>query len=183
MPATVNSGDLLLAIAAFDSSSTTITTPSGWTRIIGNAKDPVVGVYAKVADGTEDGTNVNFVTSNSQRGSVHVLRFTAWAGNLDPGVRAVIGAAASTGSGATLGVGASADVHWVAFQAKSSGGAWGTAPSGYSNENKTNVSEDSLSSASIASAARTNTAAFEEVATMWNSTNGFITGLIAVLPA
>ena len=189
MPATVNSGDLLLAVAAFDDSTTTITTPSGWTLLIGRTTGSgaaVSGVYAKVADGTEDGTSVDFVTSNSQRGSVHVIRVTGWSGSL---TRMPIVACAPPIAGGSdivslvLGT-ASADVLWIAAQVKSSTTAWGgSPPSGYANENKTNVSEDSLSSASVATATKTTTAASEST-TGWWLTAGASTGtfLIAVLP-
>jgi hypothetical protein len=185
MPATVNAGDLLLALVAFDGTCT-ITTPSGWTLLLGAvaSSDPQVGIYGKVADGTEDGTNVNFITSNSQRGSVHVIRVTAWAGVLS-GVRAAIGRTAAIGSQINLSIGDTDDVLWVAAQAKSLTAVWGTAPSGYSNENKTNVSEDTTTSASIASATKTATSVFSESVVLWlDGTTGFsiLVGIRATAP-
>jgi hypothetical protein len=183
MPATANAGNLLLALVAFDGSSTTITTPSGWTLITANASlDPVVGVYAKVAAGTEGGGTVDWVTSNSQRGSVHVYRMSSWYGSLD-GVLVSMGAAGTSSSAISLRTGErSLDIHWIVAEMKSSGTAFGTVPSGYTNEAKTNISEDTSSSASIASATRTNSSNKEEVSALWNTVSSFLTVLIAVLP-
>ncbi len=182
MPATVNSGDLLLAEACFDSSTTTITTPGGWTKLIGASNsDPVGGVYAKVADGTEDSTTVDFATSNSQRGSVHVQRITGWVGSLGN----ITTAFATATGGIAVGFGGTGkDVLFIAAQIKSSVTAWGgSPPSGYSNENKTGTGEDTSASGSIASATKAATSVTaESVATLWNTTTSVTFGsfLVAV---
>jgi hypothetical protein len=81
MPATVNVGDLLVAIFCTGSASTvtTITTPSGWTQLSQDAGGIVcaVGIFYRVADGTEGGTTVNFVTSAARRASSIVYRIAA----------------------------------------------------------------------------------------------------------
>lgn len=181
-PATVNSGDLLLAVAAFDGLTTTVTTPSGWTQLMGSlSDDPVGGVYAKVAAGSEGGTTVDWVTSNAQRGSVHIVRITGWAGALD---RVLVGGGNGGSSGGTacaLGLGESLDVLWVYAQIKSSATAWGTLPSGYGNENKTNASEDTSASASIATATKSTTAVTREnPADGWVSTSSALWSLFLV---
>ncbi len=181
MPATVNPADLLLAFAAFDAATTTITTPAGWTKLIGEstATSMVDGVYAKVAVGNEDSTTVDFVTSNSQRGSVAVVRVNSWAGILD-GLVAMLGSGAGPGS---LSFGStSRDFLAVAASCKSSATTFGTVPSGYTNESKTGVGEDSGSSASVVVASRTVTASAEEVATWWNTSALFPVYIVAVLP-
>lgn len=77
MPATVNSGDLLIALLAVDSNFT-ITTPSGWTSLISQAVTQVTGaVFYRVANGTEGGTTVNFVTFASERMEAQVVRIQA----------------------------------------------------------------------------------------------------------
>jgi hypothetical protein len=189
MPATVNAGELLLAIVAFDELITTITTPSGWTRLV--TRTPASGlviaaVYAKVATGSEGGTSVDFVTSNAQRGSAHVIRVTSWAGSLGRVPIAVCAAPITGGSDeVTLVTGTSAmDILWIAAQAKSSSSAWGaTPPTGYSNESKTNASEDTTAGGSIASAARAATAAGESVTGWWlGGGTSICSFVIAVLP-
>ncbi len=183
MPATVNAGDLLLATAAFDSSSTTITTPSGWTLLqAGFSADPVGGLYAKVAGGTEGGTTVDWATNNSQRGSVHVIRVTDWYGTLD-GLRWALGYA-NDWIGLSIG-GTAQDLLWVAIEYKSSGSAWNAGPpSGYSNNTKSGVGEDTTVSASIATATKAASAASENITTLWNSSTAatFQTLIVAIYP-
>lgn len=103
MPATVNSGDLLLAVVVFFivGSPPTITTPTGWTQLfhtgINVAGDITHAAYAKVADGTEDGTTVNFATDTSTTGIGHAYRATDWFGTL-AGVEAATPVTDTTGS-------------------------------------------------------------------------------------
>lgn len=62
MPATVDAGDLL--VVQFGSyNGVASTAPSGWTRVTGGNNS--IAYYYKIADGTEDGTSVNFVQSSS----------------------------------------------------------------------------------------------------------------------
>lgn len=81
MPATVNASDLLLAFCAWDSAGSSISTtpPSGWTELRDAANGTIVAqaVYYKVADGTEDGTSVDFATNLSCTGAIHVYRILA----------------------------------------------------------------------------------------------------------
>lgn len=91
MPATVDSGDLLVALIGMTSNGDNntdpvIATPSGWTRLdydtdfIGSSSDGAGGVYVKIADGTEDGGTVNWSTTATTRGVAQVYRVTAWNG-------------------------------------------------------------------------------------------------------
>ncbi len=187
MPATVNAGDLLLALVGFDGVAV-ITTPSGgWAHVGGMAdgsqfQNLNFAIYAKVADGTEDGTNVNFVTDTSQRGTAHVYRVSAWKGSLD-GIVCAVSMVYNTNPAMVLGWGSSQDVLLVVFEAKSSVTGFSTGPpSGYSNNTKTNVSEDSTSSCSIASATKTATALREQVTAPWDATTGWTWGLVAIMP-
>ena len=94
MPATVDSGDLLLVFISLHyntfNSPATITTPSGWTEVW-NGRHTVssnvieVGAYARDADGTEDSTTVNFETSGTNpdaAGAAQCYRITDWFGAL-----------------------------------------------------------------------------------------------------
>ena len=81
MPAAVDAGDLLVVVFCNASGSpvTTITTPAGWTKLSEDAGGTVcnMGIYYRVADGTEDGTTVNFVTSASRRATAMTYRIAA----------------------------------------------------------------------------------------------------------
>lgn len=79
MPATVNVGDLLIALIAVDGNPT-ITTPSGWTLLNSTPATVAVvkaAVYYKVADGSEGGTTADFTTGASERMMGQVVRIAA----------------------------------------------------------------------------------------------------------
>ncbi len=87
MPATVNAGDLLFVHIAVNHIATpnpTITTPAGWTQKWATAISSIdrYGGYVKVADGTEGGTTVDFVTSSTTVAAAHCHRITDWYGAL-----------------------------------------------------------------------------------------------------
>lgn len=84
MPATVNSGDLL--ITKFVNQVDAVTTPSGWTQLHSTANTVRLGTYYRIADGTEGGIQVNFVTSSPRRAAAHVYRITSWHGTTPPEV-------------------------------------------------------------------------------------------------
>lgn len=182
LPATVTAGDLLLAVAAFDSTPSTITTPSGWTRLIDVGGDPVAGVFAKVADGTEDGGTVNFVTSDAQRGSVHVLRITDWQGTL-----AGIGAAnAFTGTTAIIGMcpsPTSRDYLFIVAQCKSVATVWGATPTSWTNAATTGVGENTAAGGAVATATRAVTGTATDANPLWISGSGIPAFIMAVWPS
>ncbi|KKL52238.1 hypothetical protein LCGC14_2287490, partial [marine sediment metagenome] len=70
MPATVNSGDLLIAHLTFDASASVNSTPTDWTPVDANR----LNLYMKVADGTEGGTTVDFPTTAIEAGAAQVHR-------------------------------------------------------------------------------------------------------------
>lgn len=79
MPATVNSGDLLIAIIAFNGNPT-LSAVTGWTNIKDlndGASTGRLAIYYKVADGTEDGATVNFGTTGSVSCVANVYRILA----------------------------------------------------------------------------------------------------------
>ena len=85
MPATVNAGDLLIALFTNDGDAT-VTTPSGWTELASNETDGAVrvSVYYKIAAGTEGGTTVNLVTAAFEQAAAQVYRITDWQGTTPP---------------------------------------------------------------------------------------------------
>ncbi|KKN50679.1 hypothetical protein LCGC14_0630280 [marine sediment metagenome] len=87
MPATVDSGDLLLVFFVCDRTFT-VTTPSGWTNLFNTTvgSDIRYNGYYKIADGTEDSTTVDFVTSSSNLAVADTYRITSWHGTTPPEV-------------------------------------------------------------------------------------------------
>jgi hypothetical protein len=79
MPATVNAEDLLLVfIVMADQTSSGWTLPTGWTRvwsdhISATGGGQILGCYKKIADGSEDGTTVNFVASGGTGSAWHTV--------------------------------------------------------------------------------------------------------------
>lgn len=133
MPGTVASGRLLLVILA---SSTNVTTPSGWTlQKKMTASTVQVNVYTRIADGTEGGSNVNFVTASSDFVAAHVYYAS------DASYNASICFAVSTGAtgtstgpdpdSLTSGFGA-VDTTWIAVTVAPSSAVSGF-PSSYGN--------------------------------------------------
>jgi hypothetical protein len=85
MPATVDVGDLLIVLFINDGNAT-VTTPVWWTQLASNANGAAVrlSVYYKIAEGTEGGTTVNFVTSATEEAEAQVYRITNWHGITPP---------------------------------------------------------------------------------------------------
>lgn len=79
---TVDPGDLLLVVAAFDGGPT-VTNPTGWVERenVANVNHRRI-ITARIADGTE-GAAVNLATSTAEAGSAQVYRVTGWWGTLD----------------------------------------------------------------------------------------------------
>ena len=90
MPATVDSGDLLIVIFSTLSNSVTITTPSGWTLLNSSTGSSLTRTasYYKVAAGTEDGGTVDFVTSGSDIAVAQCYRITGHNGEVEVGTPA-----------------------------------------------------------------------------------------------
>jgi len=86
MPATVSSGELLIAMVSFEGASDpNITTPSGWAQDFHVDSAGFAGVhtaYSKVADGTEGGTTVDFVSNINAYAAAMVYRISGWEGTL-----------------------------------------------------------------------------------------------------
>lgn len=104
-PATVNAGDILLAHVCYRDTSSSPSTPSGWTSLRGpeNCGAPTVGgrhwVFGKIADGSEDSASISFGTAG---GTVvrhaRIYRFTGdtWTGQTLTNIVAGFSASAGT---------------------------------------------------------------------------------------
>lgn len=93
MPATVDSGDLLLAFVHVRNAGTW-TKPSGWSEIpkigggnLSQAGGGSVGKFDgfyKIADGSEDGTTPTWTASTGTTAVWHSFRVTTWHGTTPP---------------------------------------------------------------------------------------------------
>ena len=98
MPATCNTGDLLLCLYT-NGDSRTVTTPSGWELLYTQTNGAWrSSAFARVSDGTEGGTTVNFNLSGNSDASAQVYRITGFAGTVATDID--VGTAA-TGANAT----------------------------------------------------------------------------------
>ncbi len=140
MPATVDAGDLLLVLFTNDmAAGGTTTTPAGWTSKASDAQNNAVrgGVYVKVADGTEDATTVDFVTSAAEEASAQVYRIPSgeWSGTTaGVEVSAVSGASTNAPNPASLNPGAwgTENTLWIAYTGASSYTSVTTYPTSFS---------------------------------------------------
>lgn len=91
MPATVNSGDLLVIVFTFfrnNATTISMTTPSGWTAKYSavttySVEQMGCAVFVRDADGTEGGTTVDVVTPEKTTvASAQVYRITGWSGDI-----------------------------------------------------------------------------------------------------
>lgn len=191
MPATVNSGDLLMVLITNDHTTAgTITTPSGWTSKASSTQNTQVraSVFVKVADGTEDGANVNFATSASEEAAAHVYRVQSgeWSGS-------TAGIEVSTASNATTaspnpasldpGAWATENTLWVAYVGGSSYNSVTTYPSSFNggvhNQSNTGTGGASSSSAWLESA----TSSVDPGTFAMNASNDGVAYTIAIRPA
>lgn len=177
MPATVNAGDLLLAVVAFDAVTGGINTPTGWTKLLHDNADPELACFAKVATGSEGGTTVDFSTVNSQQGTVQVVRVTGWSGQVAD-IHIGFSSCGTTTNQCGVTMGKSGDYLFVACQCKSSASAFGATPSGYSNETKSG--QNATTGAGLATATLSATGVTWQSFPAWNSTNGWGCFLIGI---
>jgi len=129
MPATVNAGDLLIVLFTNDGSAT-VTTPDGWTPLASNAANGAVrlSVYYKIAEGTEGGTTVNFVTSASEQAAAQVYKMTNWHGTTPPEISTAATGTSTAPNPASLNPAGwdVADTLWLAVAGQDRGEQSGT---------------------------------------------------------
>jgi hypothetical protein len=136
MPATVNTGDLLIVLFTNDRDAT-VTIPGGWTELASDTNVPHVrlSVYYKIAGGTEGGTTVNFVTSAAEEAAAQVYRITDWHGTTPPEIStAAIGTSTAPNSASLDPAGWDvANTLWLVVAGQDRGDQSGTMsyPAGY----------------------------------------------------
>ncbi|WP_415280976.1 hypothetical protein [Candidatus Nitrososphaera sp. FF02] len=171
MPATVDEGDLLLVLFSSDADAAadTVSTPEGWTLIetMIRSNNQVRGsIYAKVADGIEGGTTVDFQTSSNERAAAQVYRIPAltWFGDITDGIDSAgvdPGGTTATPDPPSLSPSwGDEDNLWIVYAAGSVWSAVNSYPSGYSSGVHTLT--DGTGSASTSSATLNDTAPSED---------------------
>lgn len=188
MPATVNSGDLLVCLFANDGNAT-VTTPSGW-RAVDSATTPSSrvrgGIYAKSADGTEDGTTVDFVTSASEQAAAQVYRITGWGGDVTNDVAASTAATSDDGNPDPANLApawGAKDTMWLVVSFTSTNNAISTYPTNYTNGQQAS-SGAATTAAQSASARRSLNASSENPGTFtYASTVAYAAWTIAIEPS
>lgn len=167
MPASIASGDLLIAIVEIRI-GTTWTAPSGWTAISTIAQAGGGGVgqlngWYKIAAGTESGTTPTWTTVNATSAQAHVHRVTGWHGTTAPEATTSSGDSSAANPPSLTPSWGADDTLWLAIggHTAQSTAPWTAAPSGYSG-----FDLDSASSgggvAAIASSWRNNNATSED---------------------
>lgn len=189
MPATVDSGDLLLAFVVVRNAITWNTIPTGWTKIVEQAGGGSVGetsVFYKIADGTEDGGTATWVASALTTAAWQVMRVTSWHGTTPPETGTPSSGDASSANPPSLTPSwGSDDTLWVviAGHTAASAAAFTAAPTNYTGFANNGASSGG-SACSIASASRQLNASSEDPGTFTagGSNRWWASSTIAVRP-
>jgi len=188
MPTTVNSGDLLLVMFTNDAADT-VATPTGWTQLFSETRSPSVrhSGYYKIADGTEGGTTVDFVTSGTETAVAAVYRITSWHGTTPPEVgTAAEGASVSPDPPNLIPSWGAEDTLWIAHfggDDPSGNGTVDAIPTSYTNELDARANDFS-SSCLGGSARRDLNATSDNPGTFtMNNLEGWVANITAVRPA
>lgn len=187
MPAIVASGNLLTVELTNDGTDT-LTEPTGWTTLFSEIRSPSVrhGEYYKIADGTEGGTTVDFVTSGNQTAMAVVRRYTVWHGTTPPEVATFAEDTSANPDPPNLSPSWGAeDTEWVAHYGGDDDGT-GTndaIPTSYGNE-LSGRANDFSSSCIAASARRSLNASSENPGTFTvNRSTPWVSNITAIRPA
>ena len=189
-PATVNSGELILALFAAND-PVTITTPSGFTELDDQQGElPVLtaGVWAKIASGTEGGGSVTFGLSESKAACGQILRISGWSGNIASGI-SISTAAKDTNNVPNSAVvstswGSDDNLFLSLFAAADDDVAHTNAPNSYTNAESTISGAGTNSGCSVGSARR-NLAAASDDPGNWvlSQSEEWLAWTIAIAPA
>lgn len=185
MPAVVNAGDLLTTVFA-NAGNTTVTTPTGWTQLDTTQASTTVrlGSYYRIADGTEDGVTVDFVTAGAVKAVAHVYRHSAWHGTTPPEVGiAATGSSTTPDSPNLIPSWGAVDTGWLALTGTGAGNPTVSAyPTSYTNGN--DDAAGGASSSAIGSARRELNAASDDPAVFTLSASAvWVAQTLAIRPA
>lgn len=191
MPATVNSGDLLITLVSVRNAGTW-TNPSGWDDIStlsqtggGGGVGKTNGFY-KIADGTEAGTTPTWTASVATSAAWQTIRITNWHGTTPPEATTISGDATAANPPNLAPSWGTDDNLWivVAGHAAVSAAAFTAAPTNYTGFANNGASSGGAA-VSIASANRQLNASSEDPGafTAGGSNRFWASGTIAVRPS
>lgn len=138
MPATVDSGDRLVALCHVRNAGTWTTVPTGWANLKEQAGGGAVGelsIFEKIADGTEDGGTATWVTGTSTSAAWQVIRITGAHASTASEVSSTSGdVSAADPPSETASWGGTEDNLWLAIAGHSAvvTNPWSAAPTNYS---------------------------------------------------
>lgn len=138
LPATINAGDLLLALVEVRNTAT-YTKPTGWSDIStiaqagGGAVGKLNGFY-KIAAGTEAGTTPTWTASTGTTGIWQTIRVTSWHGTTPPEATTASGDATAANPPSLTPSWGTDDTLWLAIAGHAAAvtAAWSAAPTNYS---------------------------------------------------
>lgn len=135
MPTPIAAGDLI--VVKFYNTGTSTVSASGFTEIGTQTNVARLTELAKIAAGTEGGTNINFVTSAAQFAvaHVHVVEAATWSGDIATGLAIAFstGTAVNPDPPNLSPIWGPADTLWLPTAGKDSTGTITSAPTNYTN--------------------------------------------------
>lgn len=190
MPATVNSGDLLIALVE-TRNAPTWTKPSGWNDIAtiaqagGGAVGKLNGFY-KIAAGTEAGTTPTWTASTTTTAIWQTIRVTSWHGTTPPEATTSSGDSSNANPPSLTPSWGADDTLWITVAGNAATGettGFTAAPTNYTGL-QSNGASSGGSTANIATATRQLTATSDDPGTFTPSSNRFWTSAtIGIRPA
>lgn len=190
MPATVTSGDLLIALVEVRNAGTW-TKPTGWSDIStvsqagGGSVGKLNGFY-KIADGTEGGGTATWTASTGTSAIWQVIRVTSWHGTTAPEGATASGDATNANPPSLTPSWGAADDLWIAVAANAATGettGFTAAPTNYTGL-QSNGASTGGATCNVATATRQLNATSEDPGTFTPSSNRFwAAATIAVRPA
>lgn len=179
MPATINSGDRLIAVVEVRNTGTWSTIPTGWSQLkqqLGGGSVGQLTVFEKIADGTEAGTTPTWVASAATTAIWQVIRITGAHASAASEVTSVGGDATTANPPSLTPSWGADDTLWIAIA-----GATATtvptftaAPTNYTGFQNNNASSGGAA-VDVASATRQLNATSEDPGTFTVASNRFWT--------
>lgn len=191
---TINSGDLIIVIAAHDGAGVATytfdnSTAGTWTEISSYSNGNVdYECHAKVADGTEDSATLSCTISQSEAHCHLVFVITGWDGtitNVEIGTPAYAATGSPDAPSLTASWG-SDDNLWIAFYSAEVGGCDPTVwPTGYTSNQIQDANRVDAAGAKLAAATRENATATEDPSawTVDDTSADVVANTIVVKPA
>lgn len=188
LPPEVNSGDLLIMIAASDGGTVDVptTAAAGWSSIedFSNA-NAGAAIFKKSADGTEGGTTINVATSSTEAVAAQCYRIRNWSGNInDVAVVATPGAGTDATAEPPALTSGFNTIHtlWIVASATSAAISLNSGPTDYTStfngSSGTGFGQLATAWRQLAAASTTPGAFTYSVATTWSSTTIAVKGLV-----